>query len=215
MITHIERNRVRSYIMEELLKGSLTIGGRLSLPVLARQLDCSVTPVREALTQLEYSRVIEAVPNRGFIIPGLDVAEATHLYELIAALEALAVEKTVFTAAEVKNLRKLQKAFEKPGNAAAKIKADMDFHEALTANYENPFAQQTIRDLKIRIFFYEQQYMGNAALSDASAAQHGQIVDAAESNDSKKAAKLIKLNWLMMLDYIQKNFAQQKSKTRF
>lgn len=193
--------------MEELLNDSVNIGSRLSLPAISRKLQCSVTPVREALTQLEYAKVIEVVPNRGFIIPGLDAGEAKHLYELIAALEALAIEHSDFTATEIKNLHKLQRAFENTGKPAVKIRADMAFHEALTKNYCNPFAQQTIRDLKIRIFFYEKSYMGNAALTDNSLQQHRQIITAIENNDLKKAAKILRQNWEIMLNYIQKNMA--------
>lgn len=205
MVSIIERNRVRNFILEELLKGNIDIGDRLSLPAISKKLQCSVTPVREALTQLEYARVIEVIPNRGFIIPALHASEAKHLYEMIAALEILALEQSRFTEADIKYLRKLQAKFENAAKAAAKIAADMAFHEALTKNYNNPFAQQIIRDLKIRIFFYEKKYMGNSDLTETSMQQHGQIIIAVENNNLKKAAKILKQNWIMMLNYIQKN----------
>jgi DNA-binding GntR family transcriptional regulator len=203
MVSSIERNRVRDFITAALLKGDINMGDRLSLPTLAAQLQCSVTPIREALTQLEYNKVIEAVPNRGFIIPGLDATEAVHLYELIATLEALALEKAVFTPADIKNLHKLVKAFDTARTASAKIEADMNLHEALTKNYSNPFAQQSIRDLKIRIFFYEKNYMADAGLTATSAQQHHQLIEAIENSDLKKASKILKQNWFVMLAYIQ------------
>jgi DNA-binding GntR family transcriptional regulator len=202
MLPYIERNRVRAFIMQELLNGNINIGDRLSLPAIAAQLQCSVTPVREALTQLEYNKVIEAVPNRGFIIPELDASEAAHLYDLIAALEVLALENTVFTAVDIKQLKKLHKIFSAGGDANAKIEADMNLHEALTKSYSNPFAQQTIRDLKIRIFFYEKSYMANEDLTAISVQQHRKIIEAVENGDKRKAAKILKQNWAVMLAYI-------------
>jgi DNA-binding GntR family transcriptional regulator len=205
MISIVERNRVRNFILQELLKGSIDIGDRLSLPAISKKLQCSVTPVREALTQLEYAKVIEVIPNRGFIIQALHASEAKHLYEMIAALETLALEQSHFTETDIKYLNKLQKKFEKAAKPAAKIAADMDFHEALTKNYNNPFTQQIIRDLKIRIFFYEKKYMGNNDLTETSLQQHRQIIIAVENNDLRKASKILKQNWIIMLKYLQKN----------
>jgi DNA-binding GntR family transcriptional regulator len=203
MVSSIERNRVRDFITAALLKGDINAGDRLSLPTLAAQLQCSVTPIREALTQLEYNKVIEAVPNRGFIIPELDATEATHLYELIASLEALALEKAVFTDADIKHLHKLKRVFDTARSTSAKIEADMNLHEALIKSYNNPFAQQSIRDLKIRIFFYEKNYMADAVLIATSAQQHHQLIEAVENDDRKKAVKILKQNWFVMLAYIQ------------
>jgi DNA-binding GntR family transcriptional regulator len=203
MNASVARNRVRDYLLKALVNGTVHIGDRLSLAELANELNCSVTPVREALTQLEYSNVIQAVPNRGFIIPELSVKEATHLYQLIAALEATALQYSSFSNANLKYLQLMQKKFEACTLAANKVAADMLFHEALTSGYGNPILQQTIRDVKIRIFFYEQAFMVDDKLSDISTRQHRQIIDALKCTNKKKAISILAQNWFMMLSFLQ------------
>ncbi|MBK7938239.1 MAG: GntR family transcriptional regulator [Lewinellaceae bacterium] len=206
MITSSERNRVRSLLLDELLNGSIHCGDRLSLPGLAKKMKCSVTPIREALTQLESSQVIEAIPNRGFFIPELDIREARNLYDLIATIEAFALEQSVFSARNVQQLERLQMAFEAADDPGARIRADMAFHDALTGNYDNPYAQQILKDLKIRVFFYEKSYMGDSASTIHSEQLHCEIIRAIAVNDLKKASELLRQNWHITLESIRKHF---------
>jgi DNA-binding GntR family transcriptional regulator len=154
----IERDTVRSFIMHELMTGTIKVGQKLSLPYFAEKLACSVTPIREALTQLEYAGVVTAIPNRGFLIPELNIHEAKNIYELIACLENLALENSVFKDEDIKQLKKANKKFMQAKDFSEKIKADFELHDCLTKNYENPFAHQKLRDLKIRIFTYERSF---------------------------------------------------------
>lgn len=197
----IERNRVRSFIMEELLKGTIGEGDRLSLPYFARQLNCSVTPIREALTQLEYAKIVEAIPNRGFVISSLDSREANNVYTILATLEALALESSKFSLADIKNLRAAQDCFEKATSALERIKADFSFHQLLIGDCRNSLLIQYINDLKIPIFLYEKKFMGENQWMEESNQQHAQIIDAIENYNLKKASSVLKQNWLGMLQH--------------
>ncbi|MBP6828156.1 MAG: GntR family transcriptional regulator [Saprospiraceae bacterium] len=207
MITHTERNRVRTLLLEEMINGSLHCGDRLNLPGLAKKMDCSVTPVREALTQLEYSRVIESIPNRGFFIPNLDIREAKNLYDLIAAIEAFALGQSIFSALDLQKLERLQGVFETAGDPGARIRADMEFHDALTGNYENPYARQILKDLKIRVFFYEKSYMIDSGSITHSGNLHYEIIRMIAANDLQKATELLRQNWYVTLESVQKQFS--------
>ena len=78
--------------------GNLEPGQSINLAALSRKLKVSVTPIREALTQLQQSQIVQAVPNRGFSIAKVNPEEAKNLYELVAHLELLALEESVFDA---------------------------------------------------------------------------------------------------------------------
>lgn len=56
--------------------------GHLQINELSEQLNVSVTPVREALFQLQAEGLIASVPHRGFFTKGLDVKELRNLHEL-------------------------------------------------------------------------------------------------------------------------------------
>ncbi len=107
----IFRDQVREYLLKEMRMGNLQEGQTINLAALARELDVSVTPIREALTQLQQSRIITAIPNRGFIISELSLKEAQDLYDLVADLEVLAIENSEFDEASLVNLKNQQLVF--------------------------------------------------------------------------------------------------------
>ena len=204
------RDQVREHLQNQMLLGNLQAGQTLSLAGLARELDVSVTPIREALTQLEQAKIITAIPNRGFIISEIDAKEAENLYELIACLESLALEKSVFEEKDLKALEKAKEKFYAAKTAIQKIKADLDFHDILTRNYDNPFARQIIRDLKTRIFFYEKSYMEDADLTDESDDQHAEIIELLKCGKQTQAAGLLRQNWLIILKFIKQHLENRE-----
>lgn len=203
------RDQVREHLQGEMLRGKLNAGQSLSLVALAKELHISVTPIREALTQLEQSKIVTSIPNRGFVISDIDAKEAKNIYELIATLESLALANSEFSAKDLKDLERAQIKFNKARTAIERVQADLDFHEILTRNYDNAFAQQIIRDLKTRIFFYEKSYMEDIGLTDISDKQHLEIIELVEKGGQIKAADIIKENWLIILQFIQKHLEDQ------
>ncbi len=206
MITKISyRDQVREHLQNQMLAGTLKAGQTLSLAGLARELEVSVTPIREALTQLEQAKIITAIPNRGFIISDIEAKEAKNIYELIANLESLALENSTFSAKDLEDLENAQKRFGLAKTSIEKVRIDLDFHEILTRNYDNSFAQQIIRDLKTRIFFYEKSYMEDVGFTHISDNQHLEIIELIKTDKQKKAAEVVKNNWLIILEFIQKH----------
>ncbi|NJB69874.1 DNA-binding GntR family transcriptional regulator [Saonia flava] len=185
-------------------KGELHLGKTINLAALARQLDVSVTPIREALTQLQQSQIIKAIPNRGFIISGLSTQEAKNIYELVANMEALALEESEFDAGSIEQLKKQQELFLNTNNPLEQVNADMEFHRLLTCNYANDIAQQIILDLKTRIFFYEKELAMNTEFYKNAHNQHDSIINAIQDDNRPTAALILKMNWLQSLGYMQK-----------
>ena len=204
------RDQIREYLQAQMLKGNLEAGQTISLAGLARELDVSVTPIREALTQLEQSKIITAIPNRGFVISAIDAKEANDIYQLIATLEALALENSEFSEKDLNDLEKAKNKFNLAKTPIQKIKADLSFHYILTRNYNNPFARQIIKDLKTRIFFYEKSYMEDADFADKSDDQHAEIIDLLRNQENEQAAHLLKKNWLIILEFIKKHIEKKE-----
>ena len=68
-------------------------GERLNEVALARALDASRTPLREALNRLAAERLIEFQPGKGFFCRDLDARSIFDLYELREAVECAAVRR--------------------------------------------------------------------------------------------------------------------------
>ena len=200
----ILRDQVREHLLSQMTQGKLEPGRTLNLAALARKLDVSVTPIREALTQLQQSMLIKAIPNRGFIIADLNYSEAKDLYELVADLEVLALENSVFDGASIEDLKRVQIKFKDAKDTLSRIHAKLEFHKILTQHYENALAQQILTDLKTRIIFYEKAFMSDDSIYAKSDNQHDGIISAIEDDNVPTAALVLKMNWMLILDYIQK-----------
>ncbi len=73
--------------------GELTPGTPLRLEDLARSLGMSISPIREAVRQLEALGLAEHVPHHGAKVMGLDVEELRELFSIRLALETMAVRR--------------------------------------------------------------------------------------------------------------------------
>jgi DNA-binding GntR family transcriptional regulator len=200
----ILRDQVREHLLDQMTKGQLDAGKTINLAALARKLEVSVTPIREALTQLQQSRLIKAVPNRGFIIAEPNYTEAKDLYELVAELEVLALENSVFESVTIEALKRQQIKFKGAQDTLSRIHAKLEFHRMLTQHYKNALAQQILTDLKTRIIFYERAFMSDDSIYAKSDNQHDGIISAIEDDNVPTASLVLKMNWMLILDYIQK-----------
>src|SRR3546814_3610450 len=73
-----------------IVSGELSGGDRLNETLLAERFGVSRGPVREACRGLERSGLIRFVANRGVFVREMDVKEALELFDVRAALFALA-----------------------------------------------------------------------------------------------------------------------------
>ncbi|WP_282042846.1 GntR family transcriptional regulator [Winogradskyella flava] len=193
------RDQVKELLLKKMRQGIINPEKSISLASLARELDVSVTPIREALTQLQTSGIVEAIPNRGFFIPELNSSEAENLYELVVSLESLAIRNSSFSDKIIKKLEASNRVFKNAKDEIQRINADIDFHNVLTSNYKNPMALKILADLKTRIFFYEVEFMSKIENYSNSDTEHEQIIDHIKNNNLEKACEVLKDNWIKVL----------------
>jgi DNA-binding GntR family transcriptional regulator len=78
-------------LWERILDHRLRPGDKLSDLYLSQELGVSRTPVREALQRLVSDGIVRGEPNRGFYVASFSAADITEIYDLRAALEAMAL----------------------------------------------------------------------------------------------------------------------------
>ena len=86
-------DEIYEQILSAILNGEITPGERLVQESVAREINVSRTPVREALLRLEYERIIEGTSRRGFSIRRFTEAEALELYTAREAVEGYAARQ--------------------------------------------------------------------------------------------------------------------------
>src|SRR3981189_3765054 len=78
-------------LREAIILGELVPGSPLRLEDLARSLGMSISPIREAVRQLEALGLAEYVPHHGATVMQLDVEELRELFSLRLPLAGLAL----------------------------------------------------------------------------------------------------------------------------
>lgn len=204
MEKHIIRNRVKNHILTLMQEGKLAVGKTINLAALSRELSVSVTPIREALSQLEEAQVIKAEPNRGFVIAELSLSEALDLYQMVSQLEVIAIENSDYTPTSIKKLKTQQLILQQTHTNHNRLKERFLFHSILIENCRNKILVQLVRSLKTRILFYEQAYLTDAAVSESIDNQNDAIIQALEEGNVPTAALILKMNWMSIMDYLKK-----------
>ena len=199
------RDKIKAHLLAQIQKGLLKVGHTINLAALARVLKVSVTPIREALSQLEESGIVKAIPNRGFIVPELSLKEAIDLYNTVAELEVLALGSSSFNDTLKKELRKLQLQLQQTETANARLLIRFQFHETLMKACDNSILKRVLSKLRSRIFFYEQLYINDSSFYETVDNQNEGILRAIEEDNLPTAALILKMNWMTVLDYLKSN----------
>lgn len=190
------RAAARERIIQRIVEGALPAGRAINLPALAAQLAVSVTPLREALIELERDGFVQSSHSRGFFVRPYDTGEVEQIYPLIWTLESLALRSMPL--ADARKLRRLQEINsqlkEEGENPARALVLDTEWHETLLEGCTNLVLLDILKGLKQRAQRYEYAFMKLPA-HGVSVQQHAGILRALKSNDLDGAAQLLEENW--------------------
>lgn len=207
----ILRNKVRKHLLQKILSRQLQIGKTINLAELSRELNISVTPVREALSQLEQARIIQAIPNRGFIIPNLSYQEAHDLYNTIAQLEVIALESSEFKKSTIHDLRTEQMHLQQTHTPEARLNSRVLFHHLLVQDCPNKLLLSIIEDLEARTLFYEQLLVTDPAFYEQIDNQNESIILAIEEDNLPTAGLILKMNWMNIFEHLRKKLIAEQT----
>lgn len=91
---------VAERLLDSILAGELRPGERLTEIALAERHQVSRATIREALVQLERQRFVDRVPRYGARVAAISLEDVTELFEIRAALLALAAAKAAVNASD-------------------------------------------------------------------------------------------------------------------
>ncbi len=191
------RDRVRQHLIEYLQEGRQQLHKTINLASMARELGVSVTPVREALTQLQAANIVEAVPNRGFIISRMRRNEAADLYDLLANLEVVALENTSYSPEQLNELARLANILSTKGQSNSIVSEKFKFHRMLTQFYTNDIAQQWLENLRLRVLLYEHTYLNDLEYQTQWISSYAGLVSAIREENVPTASLILKMNWMI------------------
>lgn len=87
-------DQVYELLKEQILTGTFTPGQRLSINAIAKQLDVSVTPVRDALRRLAGDGLVTMVPRRGTFAAEFNSQVVRETFQARRIIEGASAERT-------------------------------------------------------------------------------------------------------------------------
>ena len=130
------REKVYDHLRNEILSNRIAAGTRLVEGRLAKQINVSRTPVREALHILEMEGLVESIPRVGYRVKELRWEDVEELCEIRAVNEILAAQWAMkrITPRELAAMQQnidTAEAEIQAGNPECFVERDAEFHEML------------------------------------------------------------------------------------
>lgn len=198
------RDQVYDRILELLLEGDMEPGTRLSSDNLARDLQVSPTPVREAMVHLERTGLVTREARKGYrVAPPLSSQQLEELFEARLMLELTAVAGASRHAETA--VRDLRRAHEAHLGAAERViaahsgesrvpiritqdyfQADAEFHATIFEHARNRYVLDMYSQLDALTHRMRQAALQGPADVREAVAEHQAILDAFESGTSEE-----------------------------
>jgi len=182
--------QVRHFILTKILSGEFEPGERLIEMKIARQMQTSQAPVREAIRELESTGLLETLPNRGSRIRKISNQELSDIYDVRAQLEGYAAE--VICQKQIRITEQLEDAVDRMLGAAKRenmmlfASINHEFHSIIIQHAGNEILLKTWQTLHIQIktFLIVNRLDKNLI---EMAESHFKIIDAFKIFDAVKA----------------------------
>jgi DNA-binding GntR family transcriptional regulator len=183
-------------LREAIILGELTPGTPLRLEDLARQLGMSISPIREAVRQLEALGLAEHVPHHGAKVMALDVEELRELFSIRLALEGMAVRRAaeLFEESDRRAARANLDEYDdarRRGDIRSAVRAHGAFHFALYEAARSPWLLRLIRPAWDSCERYRPVLLAKGRVQDRHEELDVELLDACADHEPERAAKAL------------------------
>jgi DNA-binding GntR family transcriptional regulator len=193
------RDWVFDCLRTSIVSGDLTPGQRIVEADLAKQLDVSKSPVREAILQLKQDGlVIDAPKGRGVVVAPLKPSDVREIYAVREALEGLAV-RMLAADPQPERLTTLRMLVDKmrqalaDGDVRRQFEIDVEFHTGLCNATGNRRLQDLFSSLRpdlqrIFLFAVNAMTLEDVDSPERALAEHEALLQAIADGDEELAA---------------------------
>lgn len=180
-------------LMELITNGTFAAGTELKEQHLAKQLNVSATPVREALKRLASDGLVEIIPYHGAVVRTLNQREITEAYACCEALEHLAVSEAIehMEPKDIENLYQLIESYRNADDSNDIFLASQKFDDYIYQMTQNRTLCELLAMLKGIISRDKKYSSANIERRCAIYEEHRAIVEAMEARDKERAQDAI------------------------
>ena len=182
------------HIRDEIIRGTFAPGERLRLRDLANQFNVSTQPIRDALSELEAEGLVNSEPRRGAIVAAFTSDELEDIYEIRAALEAMATRSAVPHLTE-ETLSAMEQIIDEidqhMGEVVKLVQLNFDFHMTLYRASGRGHLCELNANLRNRTAHYLHAYMITLSGMPNAQHEHRAILKACRAGNAEEAATLM------------------------
>lgn len=189
----LARDEAYRRLRDDIISCRLPPGTELREAALAEQFEVSKSPIRDALHRLEVERLVTVLPRRGYRIAPISLKDAEEMRDFRSVVEQACATKAVDVATDAE-LCELDRYRDFAGATAEDFIAyNRAFHQEITriagnsrmADYSQNLADYHDRLVRVSISMTAPENY------DGFVREHGEIIDALQSRDRRKAVRLI------------------------
>ncbi|CAM3867164.1 GntR family transcriptional regulator [Cytobacillus oceanisediminis] len=209
------------FIKDAIIEGKFVPGMRLAEESLAKEMNLSRTPIREAIKQLEAEGLVIPL-KRGVSVRHFTKEDIRQIYDLRTLLEGYAASQAAIHRTE-DDLLKMEKAnvlYEEAINR--NVESDMDslkdivevnqkFHEAIVAASNNEHIHFHISKVVVVPIVFRSFYWYNSFQLKQSLEVHKTILEAIKSRESERARIAMHEHIYQGRDHVLKHLEQIKN----
>jgi len=203
----VQREPLRDVICrrlaEAIVTGELAPNERITLIATAERMGVSMTPLREALVQLEADGLVSGDPGRGYSVSPLTREELEEIYPFMGGLEALVVELGPPNSEDLGVLEEINRRLGATADEREAFELDRAWHRRLVARCSNRALLDALANVRKRAARYEvasiPEFFANV---EQSTEHHRRVVAALRAADSAQAGRVLRENWGITLDLL-------------
>jgi DNA-binding GntR family transcriptional regulator len=210
------KEQVYDFLREQMRRGEILPGSVIDMEETSKKLGVSRTPLRDALLQLESEDFVAILPRRKVIVNVLTVQDIKNYYEIIGALESIAIIKS-FERLGKKDIDFMEQMNQEMKQAIEANDFDLyyeknlSFHSVYLDLCQNEKLIRLVNTLKKRLYDFPRRQGFVKEWEESSIEEHARLIKFLRQGDKEGAARFIRdIHWSYEVQepYIVKYYQQ-------
>lgn len=201
-------SKIYRILREAIIKGQLQPGERLVQDELAKTLNVSRMPIREAIKQLAAEGYVTVEPHKGAVVKQFTIHELEEIYFLRAKFEPMAAAESLKTMSPqlVTQLRELNDKMKKTDDTDEYVQLNIQFHHLLIKDCPWGKLNNIIENLWTGFPQQTPHLLPNQIATSIS--EHDLMVEALANNNIEFTCQLLEQHITRAKYDVLKNFIQ-------
>ncbi|MGQ9801316.1 MAG: GntR family transcriptional regulator [Candidatus Saccharicenans sp.] len=195
------KEQVYDFLREQMRRGEILPGSVIDLEETSKKLGVSRTPLRDALLQLENEDFVTILPRRKVVVNVLTARDIKNYYEIIGALESIAILKAFdrLGPQDIDRLEQLNREMKQAIEADdfdLYYEKNLAFHNVYLEACGNEKLMRIVNNLKKRLYDFPRPAGFVKEWEQSSTGEHARFIECLRRGQKEEAARFIRdVHW--------------------